>query len=144
MGVEITTVEVNASEVVEVSQVQARVVEVDVVPSAASYEVVAEQVVVVETAPSVQFIEVEVGIPGPPGPPGPATGETMPYAKRTDFVGDDVIYKGEAEPGSSENDAVWRISKITFVGDDVIVSWANGTANFDKIWSNRETYNYPT
>lgn len=142
MGVEVTTVEVTASEVVEVSQVQAPVVEVDVVPSAASYEVVAEQVVVVETAPSVQFIEVEVGIPGPPGPPGPATGETMPYAKRTDFVGDDVIYKGEAEPGSSENDAVWRISKITFVDEDATEQWAEGTASFDKVWSSRLSYNY--
>ena len=142
MGVEITTVEVNASEVVEVSQVQAPVVEVDVVPSAASYEVVAEQLVVVETAPSVQFIEVEVGIPGPPGPIGPAAGETMPYAKRTDFVGDDVIYKGEAEPGSSENDPVWRISKITFVGEDAAEQWGEGNANFDKAWSSRLSYNY--
>ena len=142
MGVEVTTVEVIASEVVEVSQVQAPVVEVDVVPSAASYEVVAEQVVVVETAPSVQFIEVEVGIPGPPGPPGPATGETMPYAKRTDFVGDDVIYKGEAEPGSSESDAVWRISKITFVDEDATEQWAEGSASFDKMWSSRLNYNY--
>ena len=142
MGVEVTTVEVTASEVVEVSQVQAPVVEVDVVPSAASYEVVAEQLVVVETAPSVQFIEVEVGIPGPPGPPGPATGETMPYAKRTDFVGDDVIYKGEAEPGSSENDAVWRISKITFVDEDATEQWAEGNASFDKMWSSRLGYNY--
>ena len=142
MDVDVTTVEVTVSEVVEVSQVQARVVEVDVVPSAASYEVVAEQVVVVETAPSVQFIEVEVGIPGPPGPPGQATGETMPYAKRTDFVGDDVIYKGEAEPGSSESDAVWRISKITFVDEDATEQWAEGNANFDKSWSSRLSYNY--
>lgn len=142
MGVEVTTVEVTASEVVEVSQVQAHVVEVDIVPSAASYEVVAEQAVVVETAPSVQFIEVEVGIPGPPGPPGPATGETMPYAKRTDFVGNDAIYKGEAEPGSSEDDTVWRISKITFVGEDIFETWADGDSLFNKRWSNRESYNY--
>lgn len=142
MGVEVTTVEVTASEVVEVSQVQASVVEVDIVPSAASYEVVAEQVVVVETAPSVQFIEVEVGIPGPPGPPGPATGETMPYAKRTDFVGDDAIYKGKAEPGSLESDPVWRISKITFVGEDIFETWADGDSLFNKQWSNRESYNY--
>lgn len=142
MGVEITTVEVNASEVVEVSQVQAPVVEVDVVPSAASYEVVAEQVVVVETAPSVQFIEVEVGIPGPPGPPGQATGETMPYAKRTDFIGDHVIYKGEAEPGSSESDAVWRIRKITFIAEDIKEEWADGQGTFNKVWSNRESYSY--
>lgn len=142
MGVEVTTVEVTASEVVEVSQVQAPVVEVDVVPSAASYEVVAEQVVVVETAPSVQFIEVEVGIQGPPGPPGPAAGETMPYAKRTDFVGDDVIYKGEAEPGSLESDPVWRISKITFVGEDATEQWAGGTANFVHVWANRTSLTY--
>ena len=137
MGVEVTTVEVTVSEVVEVSQVQARVVEVDVVPSAASYEVVAEQVVVVETAPSVQFIEVEVGIQVPPG-----TGIEMEYAKRVDFVDSDIIYKGEAAPGSTEDAQSWRIKKITFVGEDIKEEWAEGTAEFNKVWSSRESYNY--
>ena len=140
MGVEITTVEVNASEVVEVSQVQARVVEVDVVPSAASYEVVAEQVVVVETAPSVQFNEVEVGIPGPPGPPG--TGIEMEYAKRVDFVGSSIIYKAEAIPGTLETEAGWRIRKITFIAEDIKEEWAEGTIDFNKIWSSRTSYIY--
>ena len=137
MGVEVTTVEVTVSEVVEVSQVQARVVEVDVVPSAASYEVVAEQVVVVETAPSVQFIEVEVGIKGPPG-----TGIEMEYAKRVDFVDQDIIYKGEAAPGSTEDAQSWRIKKITFVGEDIKEEWAEGTIDFNKIWSSRTSYIY--
>ena len=137
MGVEVTTVEVTVSEVVEVSQVQARVVEVDVVPSAASYEVVAEQVVVVETAPSVQFIEVEVGIQGQPG-----TGIEMEYAKRVDFVDQDIIYKGEAAPGSTEDAQSWRIKKITFVGEDIKEEWAEGTIDFNKIWSSRTSYIY--
>jgi hypothetical protein len=142
VDVDVTTVEVNVTEVVEVSQLQASVVEVDVVHSAGTYEVVSENTVVVESTPLVQFIEVEVGIPGPPGPPGPAAGETMPYAKRTDFVGDDVIYKGEAEPGSDELDPVWRISKITFVGEDATEQWAGGTANFVHVWTNRTSLTY--
>ena len=79
---------------------------------------------------------------GPSGPPGSTGNESMPYAKRTDFVGNDAIYKGEAEPGSSEDDTVWRISKITFVGEDATEQWAEGNASFDKMWSSRLGYNY--
>lgn len=76
---------------------------------------------------------------GPSGPPG---GEEMKYSKRVDFVSTDTIYKGEAEPGSSEDDAVWRISKITFVDEDTTEQWAEGNASFDKMWSSRLGYNY--
>lgn len=76
---------------------------------------------------------------GPSGPPG---GEEMKYSKRVDFVGTDTIYKGEAEPGSSEDDEVWRISKITFVDEDATEQWAEGNASFDKMWSSRLGYNY--
>ena len=79
---------------------------------------------------------------GPAGAPGSTGNESMPYAKRTDFVGNDAIYKGEAEPGSSEDDTVWRISKITFVGEDATEQWAEGNASFDKMWSSRLNYNY--
>lgn len=79
---------------------------------------------------------------GPSGAPGSTGNESMPYAKRTDFVGNDAIYKGEAEPGSSEDDTVWRISKITFVGEDATEQWAEGNASFDKMWSSRLGYNY--
>ncbi len=140
MDVDVTTIEVTVTEVIDASQLQAPVIEVDIVPSADSYEVVSEQVITVESAP-VEFIEVEVGIPGPPGPPGPATGEAMPYAKRVDFVGDDVVYRGEAEPGSNESDPVWRIEKIVFTGEDMASMWAAGAA-FSSSWTNRYTLTY--
>lgn len=89
-----------------------------------------------------QIKSVLANAQGPAGAPGSIGNESMPYAKRTDFVGNDAIYKGEAEPGSSEDDTVWRISKITFVGEDATEQWAEGNASFDKMWSSRLGYNY--
>jgi len=67
----------------------------------------------------------------------------MAYSKRTDFVGEDVIYRGEAAVGSPESGAVWRIRKILLASDgDVTETWADGTAAFDKTWTNRATYTY--
>ena len=77
---------------------------------------------------------------GPAGPPG--LGEIVPYSKRVDFVGSDMIYKGEALPGANDIDPVWRICKITFVSEDIVEQWAEGNANFDKMWSSRLNYNY--
>lgn len=67
----------------------------------------------------------------------------MKYSARTDFSTDFLIYKGEAAPGSSNTDPVWRIHRLT-IGDDgdVIEEWAVGTAVFDKRWSDRLTYSY--
>jgi len=74
----------------------------------------------------------------------PAQGEEeMVYSKRIDFVGEDVIYRGEAAVGSSEASAVWRIRKVLLAADDDITeTWAGGTAAFDKTWTNRATYTY--
>ena len=77
---------------------------------------------------------------GPAGPPG--AGEEMKYSKRVDFVGEQVIYKGESVPGSLETESKWRIRKITFVGEDIFETWADGDSLFNKQWSNREFYNY--
>ena len=81
------------------------------------------------------------GQPGPAGPVG-LSEDSVAYAKQTDFVGDDVIYKGEAEAGSAFSSSVWRIRKIVFVGDDVSEIWADGNTNFDNIWDNRASLNY--
>ena len=67
------------------------------------------------------------------------------YATRVDF--DDVnnlIYKGEAIPGSAESAAVWRIRRLSFVGadEDVVEEWAEGTASFDKVWDDRLSLSY--
>lgn len=67
----------------------------------------------------------------------------MVYSKRVDFVGEDVIYRGEAAVGSSEANPVWRIRKVVLAqDDDVTETWAGGTAVFDKVWSDRATYIY--
>lgn len=79
---------------------------------------------------------------GPQGPAGSSEDE-VPYGKQIDFVGDNIIYKGEAIPGSGTATSVWRINRTTILSDgDVIVEWANGTASFDKVWDNRVSYNY--
>lgn len=67
----------------------------------------------------------------------------MTWARRTDFVGDDVVYRGEASVGSTESSSVWRIRKLTIAEDgDVAETWAGGTANFDKIWNDRASEVY--
>lgn len=140
MALDVDVVEVEVVEIVEVSEVVASVIEVQSVVGTV-IEVATEQVVVSETVQTV-FIEVEVGIPGPPGPPGPSGDEEVKYSKRMDQVGDDVIYKGEAAPGSSEADAAWRICKVSFLGNDLVEEWANGTADFVNVWSARQSLSY--
>ena len=68
-------------------------------------------------------------------------------SRRSDFVGDTAIYRGEAAPGASESAAVWRIKRIDFVsgGDgkqDVNEKWAGGNANYDKVWADRASLEY--
>jgi hypothetical protein len=84
---------------------------------------------------------IVVGQPGPQGPVG-LSEDSMAYARQTDFVGEDVIYKGEAEAGSLTSSPLWRIRKITIVNDDISETWANGNTDFDKVWDDRYTLNY--
>lgn len=65
------------------------------------------------------------------------------YAKRVDFINDNLFYKGEAAPGSSESSGVWRISLVSLGTDgDVTETWASGNANFTKSWTDRLSYTY--
>lgn len=74
---------------------------------------------------------------------GTGTDEEMPYAKRIDFVTDDIFYKGEAPVGSSVTAPVWRIKKLSIgVDSDVEEIWASGDSLFDKVWSDRLSYSY--
>lgn len=75
------------------------------------------------------------------GPPGIAEDE-VPYAKRVDFIGETDAYVGEANPGTAEATAAWRIKKLTFVGDDVETRWAAGAAQFVHAWTDRLTLTY--
>ncbi len=60
------------------------------------------------------------------------------YSMRIDEVSDDLIYVGEALPGSSESSSVWRIKKITSTG----VLFADGNTNFDNRWDQRASLSY--
>ena len=59
------------------------------------------------------------------------------------FVGGDLIYLGEAPPGSLSSDGKWRIRKFVYVANNLTeVQWADGDGNFDKVWDDRATYTY--
>lgn len=81
-------------------------------------------------------------IEGQPGPPGMSE-DLMVYAKQYDFVGTDLIYKGEAVAGSSINSPVWRIKRTTISNDnDISDQWADGNADFDNVWADRLILSY--
>lgn len=67
----------------------------------------------------------------------------MQLARKIDFDGD-YIYKGEAVPGTLVTDAIWRISKTYLdpTDGDVTITWADGNANFDNVWSNHLSLSY--
>lgn len=65
------------------------------------------------------------------------------YSRRVDFVGDSLLYRGEALPGASDTAAVWRIRRIEFAPDgDVTEKWAGGNADFTNVWADRTTLGY--
>lgn len=88
---------------------------------------------------------LEQGIIIGEGAQGPAgiNEEDNVYAKRIDFVGDNIIYKAEAIVGSVTSSPVWRIRKITLASDnDVTEVWADGDAQFNNIWDNHLSLSY--
>lgn len=66
------------------------------------------------------------------------------WAKKMEYSGTNVIYIGEAQPGSATSSAVWRIKKLTYNAQNMVtdIQWAGGNAKFDKIWNNRASYTY--
>ena len=87
---------------------------------------------------------VAVGLPGPRGPAGPSGGEEEAvYAKRVDMQSDTLLYRGEAAVGTLDATPAWRIRRITIALDgDVTEQWADGSAEFNKAWLDRETITY--
>ena len=55
-----------------------------------------------------------------------------------------VKYIGQALPGSTQSSALWRIKKVDLsaTDGDVEIVWADGTAEFTKVWDDRLSYNY--
>lgn len=91
----------------------------------------------------IQTFEGPSGPIGPTGPQGPAGGEDVALSKQVDFIDDNHIYIGEANPGSAFADSVWRIKYIEILSDgDVSITWADGNDSFDNVWNNRVSYIY--
>jgi len=55
-----------------------------------------------------------------------------------------LLYQGQAQPGSAKNEAVWKITKYIYNVDNRLtdILWADGNLKEDKIWDNRINYNY--
>ena len=64
------------------------------------------------------------------------------YSIRIEQVDANTIYRGEAEPGSSESMTVWRIQRITISGSSTSVLWASGNKNFTNRWTDRASLTY--
>ncbi len=61
--------------------------------------------------------------------------------------GDEPVYFGEAMPGTLNSEAGWRIYRYeyeTIEGDLEVVGvrFASGNTSFDKVWDDREEYEY--
>jgi hypothetical protein len=65
------------------------------------------------------------------------------YTTKMELSGDNIVYLGQALPGSAVSAAVWRIQKFLYSGANVTdLLWADGTNAFSKIWNDRATYSY--
>lgn len=62
------------------------------------------------------------------------------YAGKIVISGTD-IYVGKAAIGSAAGSAVWQIKKID-TASDIIITWADGNANFDNVMSNAASLSY--
>jgi len=61
--------------------------------------------------------------------------------------GEEPLHIGEARPGTKNNEVGWRIYRYEYetVGGDletVGLRFAGGTTALDKVWDNREDYEY--
>lgn len=64
-------------------------------------------------------------------------------ARRADFVGSDLLYRGEAAPGTPDDQPAWRIRRVEFLPDGgVIETWAGGHADFVHAWVDRAGLSY--
>ena len=73
------------------------------------------------------------------------TTQSQNYATQIDDVSTtSVTYIGKAGVGSSTSSAVWQIQKVDESGSPItsVITWADGNANFDNVWTNRTSLTY--
>lgn len=91
--------------------------------------------------PTANNNKVSVSVPGPAGPAGPSGEEEMLDTEVDQSVAG-VVYVGQAAPGTSTSQALWRIKRITESGSSTSIDWAGGTSDFVHIWTNRLSLTY--
>jgi len=54
------------------------------------------------------------------------------------------VYIGKTTPGRGKDEAYWQIQKITYDANNYVtdIQWADGTAEFTKVWDDRDGYTY--
>ena len=52
-----------------------------------------------------------------------------------------ITYVGEANPGTASSAASWRIKRLDSTSG-LLITWADGDSNFDKVWDDRASYSY--
>lgn len=98
----------------------------------------AAETLLVEPEP---ILNVSVLTDGEQGPPGAGGGAV--YEKQVDVISDDVIYRGDALPGSATSAASWRVCRITASEyGAAVVEYAEGSTGFNKVWDDRAGYGY--
>lgn len=72
--------------------------------------------------------------------------DMIQYSKKVDFVdASDLIYIGEALPGTATSSATWRIKRInTNAGtdNDIEIKYADGDSDFNNIWDDHLSLAY--
>jgi hypothetical protein len=81
--------------------------------------------------------------------PGVTGLDMIQYAKQIDFDdANEIIYIGEALPSTAPETSTWRIKRVETnpregeTDGDLRITFASGTADFDKQWSARSGYTY--
>lgn len=70
---------------------------------------------------------------------------TPRYSAELDYVGgSNLIYFGQASPGTGTGTAGWQLRKLTYDGSNNLTSmlFADGSNAFSKVWTNRASYTY--
>lgn len=73
--------------------------------------------------------------------PWVVSGGSSSYTLYLEEASATITYIGEADPGSATSASTWRIKRLDS-SSGLVVTWANGTADFDKVWNNRASYSY--
>lgn len=70
-----------------------------------------------------------------------AGGSVSNYATIVDEASATITYVGKALPGTATSSALWQIQRIDTTGD-LTIKWADGVADFTKVWDDRATITY--